>query len=376
MADFNWQVEEETFDEFATEDVDEDTVDNEDVEPEENNDPEEKEQGQPSAKVETEDTSEKEEVENEEVVDEPDVEETEEEAEEDIRIVDDIISQFDLPEDQREGLEDTWDGVVEATKRAADVQTQRQVEGLMKQYPDVGQYLNYRLNGGDPQKYQEEVLRAPSYEDMEISEDDVSTQETLVRQRLQSEGLDDSQISEEIEDLKSAGLLKKQAERSKGVLAKKQKEKQEQLIKEQERQKQEQLEQARKEQEEYKNLIQNSSELGGLRIPETKKDDFTSFMFDPVNEEGVTQADQAWSQMSKEDRTALEYLVYLSGGDGLDLSGLVDNLASTKKAKSLSDSLRKTRGSNRTVKDSSQRNPREQSKDFDADDVDFSQMFS
>ena len=365
----DWTVD-GSFDEFATEETEETVAEEPEVEEETEQDEQVESDVETTQEPEVDDEPEEPvEESTEETVDH---EETED-VEEDVRFVDELAKDFGI--EFEEDIPDTWDGLKTATKKAANVQAQRQMNQFMDQYPDIAQYMEYRVNGGDPQKYQEEVLRAPSYEDMQISEDDVSTQEQLVRERLRGEGYTDSTINEEIEDYKSAGLLKKQAERSRQVLSKRQKQEQEQLIQQQEQQRQQQIQQQQQQQQEYIDLIQKSSDFAGLRIPENKKDDFTQHMFQPIDESGVTQAEKAWNSMSEEDALAIEYLVYQSGGNGLNLTDLVDNLASTKKAKSISDSLRKTRGKKRSVNDRSSRNPRESATSSNVDDIDMDRLF-
>lgn len=360
-------VEEEfDFSEFSTEEETEEETEETTEEPV-NEEPE----AESEENVDSETVEESPEEVEEDVVDEEDANE---EEYDDVRFVDELAKDFGI--EFEEEIPDTWDGLKTATKKAAQVQTQRQLNQLFEQYPDLGEYANYRMNGGDPQTYQEQVLNAPSYEDMEISEGDVATQKKLVRERLNGEGYSEDAIKEEIEDLESAGLLKKQAERSKQVLSKRQEKKRQELIKQQEQQKQQQIEQQKQEQQEYINLIQESSDLGGLRVPENKKEDFAEFMFSPTDDSGVTQADKAWNNMSREDRLALEYLVYQSRGNGVDLTSLVDNLASTKKAKSISESLRKTRGNNRKVKDRSSRGANNAKADGDIEDLDMNAIFN
>ena len=365
----------ETFDEFTTEEVEELEETNTEVETDtevEDTDVKDNEETRVEDNRGSEETTTVEETnENSEESEKNEKSEESEEDGEEVRFVDELAQDFGIEFDEE--IPDTWDGLKTATKKAAEIQAQRQMETFMEEYPDIAQYAQYRVNGGDPKKYQEQVLGAPSYEDMEVG--DESTQEQLVRERLRSEGYNDETIDEEIEDYKSAGLLKKQAERSKTVLSKRQKEKQEELVKQQEEQRQQVIQQQKEIQQQYVDLIQDASDFAGLRIPENKKDDFTQHMFEPIDESGTTQAEQAWNSMSEEDALAIEYLVYQSGGNGLDLTDLVDNLASTKKAKSISDSLRKTRKNKRNVNDRSS-NSRMSATSSNVDDIDMDQIFN
>lgn len=305
-----------------------------------------------------------------EVTTENEESENEEVTEEEPTIVHDIAQQFDL--ELEEDIEDDWDGVLEVTKRAGETMAQRQLNALFNQFPDIGQYAQYRMNGGDPSTYQEQVLSSRSYEDVDLSSE--STQERLIRKKLQEvDGFSDEKIDKKVGMYKSGGFLKSEAEDAKDILSKKQEERQKQLLEEQKRQAKQQREQLQQQREEFRNTIYESNSLGGLRIPETKKDDFSSFVLDPV-EEGVTRADQQWSNLSQESALALDYLVYLSEDGELDLSQLVDNLASTKKTRSISEKLKKTRSSKRDVNDSNPRNSRDDSGDIS--EIDLSSLTS
>jgi len=276
-------------------------------------------------------------------------EDVEEDEEPDVSFVEDLGKQFGLPDEELESYDDTWDDAMEVTKKAAENMAQQQINQLFKQYPDLAQYAQYRRHGGDPQDYYETVLNSQSYEDLEIGEDDVQTQEQLVRQRLEVQNTPEDQIDEEIQDYKDAGLLKRQAERSKQILQQHQEQKQEELLKEQERKAEQQRQQALEEQKEYKQIIQESNDLNGIRLPENEKQKFQEYLFEPADEDGRTQAEKKYQSLSKEDALAIDYLIMKD----LDLGKLVDNLASTKKAGRLSDRLKK--GKKRDVKDKSSR---------------------
>jgi hypothetical protein len=286
--------------------------------------------------------------EEEEIVDE-DVEEDEDSEEPDVSFVEDLGKQFGLPEEELESYDDTWDDAMEVTRKAAENMAQQQINQLFEEYPDIAQFAQYRQQGGDPQEYYETVLNRTSYEDLEISEDDTQTQEQLVRQRLEVQNTPEDQIDEEIQDYKDAGLLKRQAERSKRILQEHQEKRQQELLEEQKRKAEEQRQQALQEQKEYKQIIEESNDLNGIRLPENEKQKFQEYLFEPADEDGMTQAEKKYQNLSKEDALALDYLIMKD----LDLGKLVDNLASTKKAGRLSDRLKKSK--KRDVKDKSSR---------------------
>lgn len=281
-----------------------------------------------------------------------DSEEEEEGGQEEARVVDEIASQFGLDpeEDFDNELDDTFDDVIKAAKKGAQTMAEQEMNNFFEQYPDIEQYTRYRVNGGDPQTFREEVLNSPSYDELEL-EGNESTQERVVRQKLQEvDGFSDEKVDQKVDNYKSAGILKSEAEDAKDIMSNQQEQKRQQLIeqqeKEAERRRQEQLE----EQKKYRQTIRESNNLGAFQLPENQKDEFESYLFEPVDEEtGMTQAEKDYQNMSKEQELTLYYLVY----NGLDsLEDMVDNKASTKKAERISDKLKKT--SSRSVKDKSE----------------------
>lgn len=278
-------------------------------------------------------------------------EEGEDEAE-DVRVVDQIASQFGLDpeEDFDEELDDTFDDVIKTAKKGAESMAQKEMNNFFEKYPDIEQYTRYRVNGGDPDKYREEVLNSPTYDDLEL-EGNESTQERVVREKLQEvDGFSDDKIDDKIERYKSGGYLKSEAEDAREIMSSKQEEKRQKLIEQQEKEAEKRREQQIEEQKKYKQTIHESNDLAGLQLPENQKDDFESYLFEPVDEDGMTQAEKDYQNMGREEALALYYLTY----NGLDnLGELVDNKASTKKAEQISNKLKKS--SSRSVKDRSEK---------------------
>ena len=305
---------------------------------------------------ETTDEEDQETVEDQENTDEEANEETEE-----VSFVEEFGSQLGLSEDELQDHEDTWDDALEVARKGAQTIAEREMNNFFEQYPDVEQYAQYRANGGDPDTFREEVLNAPSYDELEL-EGNESTQERVVREKLQEvEGLSDERIDSRVDRYKSAGILKSEAEDAKEILSERQEQKREQLVEQQKEEAEKRKQQQLEEQKKYKQTIQESDNLAGLQLPETQKDDFESYLFEPVDDEGMTQAEKDYQNMSRDEALALYYLTY-QGLDNLD--ELVDNKASTKKAQKLSDRLKKTKS--RDVSDKSE-NSGSRRKSDDAD---------
>lgn len=318
----------------------------------------------------TEDEEEQSTESEEDVSQDEEVEETEDQEEDDVeeeieeRFVDDLASQFGLdPEEDFDGnLDDTWDDAIQVAKEGAKKMAQNEVNTFFEQYPDVAQYGRYRANGGDPETFREEVLNAPSYEDMEL-EGREGRQEEIVREKLREvEGFGDEKVDQKVETYKSSGVLKQEAEDAKEILSAKQEQRKQELIEQQEKKAEERREEIQKEQQRFKETIHESNDLAGLQLPEDQKDTFENYLFEPVNEEGMTQAEVDYQNMDREQTLALYYLTF----QGLDsLSDMIDNQASTKRAERLSEKLKKS--SSRDVSDKSKRGSQSRKKSNDPD---------
>jgi len=294
--------------------------------------------------------------------DEEDVEE-----EEEVRVVDQIANQFGFEEDDFDDeLDDTFDDVIEVAKKGAEKMKNEELNNFFEQYPDIEQYTRYRVNGGDPDTFREEVLNAPSYDDLELDGNE-STQERVVREKLQEvDGFSDEKIEDKIERYKSGGYLKDEAEDAREIMSSRQEKKQQELIEQQEKQAEQRRKEQLEEQKKYRETIHESNNLAGFQLPENQKEDFESYIFEPVDEEtGETRAEQDYKNMSREEELTLYYLVY----NGLDsLEDLVDNKASTKRADNLSDQLKKS--SSRSVKDKSSKGTDRNDGNLDSLDLD------
>jgi len=285
-----------------------------------------------------------------------DVDQDEEMEEEEARFVDDLASQFGLdPDEDLDGeVEDTWDDALKVARKGAETMATQEINGFFEKYPDIAEYAQFRVNGGDPDTFREEVLNAPSYDDLEL-EGNEQTQERVVREKLQEvDGFSDEKVDQKIENYKSGGILKSEAEDARDIMSNKQEQKREQLIEEQEKKAEQRRQEQLEEQKRYKETIRESNSLGDLQLPENKKDDFEEYLFEPVDEDGLTQAERDYQNMSRDEALALYYVMFEGGPD--NLGSLVDNKASTKKAEQISNKLSKS--SSRSVKDRSEKSGR------------------
>ena len=270
--------------------------------------------------------------------DEGDKDDDEEESpEEDATITDLLIDQFGYEELQENEYEDSIDGVMQLARDAAEAGTRQQIDRYKENNPEAGQFLEYLENDGDPAKYIQTVSPQDNYLEIEeIPEENVTMQKKLVRDKLEADGYSEDQIENQLDSFESSGLLHNQAEMALHNLKKNQKEQKQQLLQEQK----EEAERVRKQQKEYidtlQSIVDESSEIAGMPIPEAKKDDFKEFIT-PDEESGVSPYAAKANDLTQEQVLGIQYLVF----NGFDLSSIVNNRAKTQKAENLTEQLRK-----------------------------------
>lgn len=231
-------------------------------------------------------------------------------------------------------LEDSVDGIVSLTKATAEKMAQEQQEAVFGAFPDVKQYLQYRMNGGDPQEYFKAASAEVDYLTMSITSEDTLTQKRVVGMYLQAQGFEDSEITETLEDYEDAGILERHAKKALTRMQTEQSGLREKLLKQQEELAQKQSDENEKTWTGIQETISNGS-LRGISVPERDKKRFFDWMAVPVDRQGNSQRSLDRERMDQETMLALEYLVY----KGLDLSKLVSNTATTQKAQSLRSKL-------------------------------------
>lgn len=238
-------------------------------------------------------------------------------------------------EDLEGEFDDTEEGLVQFTTAAAGKMAETQLTDLFTNLPQVGQFMEYMLNGGDERKYFDTISRG-AVEDIKVDQKNVLLQKQLLENKLNADGMTSDEIDDTIEDYEKAGILFNEAVRAQKILGTRSKSEKALMLEAQARDKQ------RNEQTRQENIRQISSivrkgVVSGLQIPETKKQAFLDFLYAPIDSKGTTKSDQARQQLDPEKGIALEYLLFT----GVDLSKVVTAAASSKKVQGLRDRLAK-----------------------------------
>lgn len=222
-------------------------------------------------------------------------------------------------------FEESVEGVAEYTKTVAQKIAEEEVRDLFESFPDVKEYLQFRLNDGDPAKYFESKYADPDYSTYSITENDEVTQEVVARKYLSQEGYNADQINEMIKDYRDTGLLFKQAKRFSERLVDLQKSKRQEVLYKQAEQAK--IAEAQKEQMVSEiNTVIDKGTLHNLVIPEKDRKEFRAWLLQP-DAKGQTRRQATMSNMTLAQKLELEYLAF----KGFDLKDLIRKEANQTK---------------------------------------------
>jgi DNA-binding transcriptional MerR regulator len=274
----------------------------------------------------------------EEVVEEtevtPEVEQQEEETPaEDIPLTQELISQLGF--EFEEEFEDSVEGITQLTRAAASKMANQQLDEIFEQYPEVKELFEYRTLGGDPDKYYQTKFPEVDFTTVEFT-DNEQQHEQLVRAELQNKGYSLEEIQAELEDYKAGGILESKAKRALESLKKYQVAQKEKLIATQREQYENEQREIQKFWEGINDTVTKTNQLKGFKLPESDKKAFFDYISRPVKD-GMSQRDLDVNESDIETRLAIDYLLYKK----FNLSNLVTNRASTQRAQSLRERLKR-----------------------------------
>ncbi len=236
-------------------------------------------------------------------------------------------------------FDDSVEGVAGYVKKAGEKLGEASMVALFDTFPDVAEFLQYRQNGGEPNKYFQNVHPEVDYGKMEIGPNDAGTQREVIRTLMKLQGQDEAYITETLADYGEANLLEKQANHAVKQLANHQKQEADNLVESARVQKENDVTAAREEWTSVQNIV-NTGNLGNVIIPETEKKGFLEWMSVPVDSKGTTRRDADRAAMNTDTGLLLEYLIYKKA----DVASLVVNKQKSQKAQSLSQRLSNNRG--------------------------------
>ena len=291
--------------------------------------------------TEEEETSEEEVVEDTTEESEVEVSEGEEESEEsegapaeELPLVESIRQR--LGYEFEEEFEDTEEGIQLLVERARDRAAEDAVNAYFDEYPEVKELLEYRQMGGDPDKFFQTKFPEVDYSKVELSEDDESQFENIVKHELKLvRGMTDDEIRAEIEDYKNGGILESKAKRSLSSLRAKQQSDKQRLIEEQAEIDQQNRQEIENQWKTIEKTIRESTSIKGFTIPSKDKDAFYAYLHKPV-QDGKSQAMIDHETADLETRLAVDYLMF----NGFKLSDIISRKAKDANTKTLRERMR------------------------------------
>ena len=306
-----------------------------------------------------------EEAKKEEPKEEPEdiVEEKEEvESSEDDTIVSEIITKLGF--ETEEEYEDTSEGLLKLTQDMGAKLAEDQLDNLFEKFPLIQKHLEYVLNGGDSQNFMQAYDPQLDYSKMEVSENDVQVQKSVLGEYFKLKGHDKEFIDELLEDYQDSGKLLNKAKAAKDALTKMQTQQRADLTAKQA----EQRKQQEKQQKEFWNgirkTIDDSEEFSGIVVPKREKSKFYDYISSPINKNGQTQRDLDHSEASMDVKLAIDYLMF----KGFKLNDIINTKAKTTSAKSLRDKISRNEDKVKSARGATRR----KSTSFDIDDLDLS----
>tara|TARA_R110000851_G_scaffold107953_1_gene228585 strand:+ start:3813 stop:4934 length:1122 start_codon:yes stop_codon:yes gene_type:complete len=262
------------------------------------------------------------------------IDETETEEEEDDSIIGEVLSNLGYDVDEK--YEDTTEGLVSLTKDIGAQIADETLDKLFEQHPLVGKHLEYVMNGGKSEEFMSTNDPREDYSKMEINEDDLSTQKTILSEYFRLKGHDKEFISELLEDYEDSGKLHKKAESAKTALAQAQDKYKTEMLEEQKQKQKQNKEEQTKFWDGVYDTIDKSKEFKGISIPEREKTKFFDYLSKPVTKEGYTQRDLDHNDSEMDTKLAIDYLMY----KGFNLDKLIDKKARTKSTRALKDKIK------------------------------------
>ena len=223
-------------------------------------------------------------------------------------------------------FEDDYDGIAGLTKAMAEKIAEEQFRSVFQSFPDIQEYLNYRVSGGDPDKFFKVAAKEIDFGKLALNKEDKG---------MQMQGFEAEEITEAIQDYEDAGILLKNSERAVKKLAAHQVKQKESLVQEQQQQAQETAKQTQETWGQIGSII-NKGRLRDFTIPESDKKRFYNWMATPIDNNGRSQRLIDREKLDQESILAMEYLMY----KGLDISKLVSAKVNTKQAASLKSKLK------------------------------------
>ena len=236
---------------------------------------------------------------------------------------------------------DDIEGMAEYVKKAGAKIAEDDLNSMFTQLPDVKEYMEYRINGGDPSKYHEISKQEIDFADFKLEDNNVVGQKQVMKAMLYKNGYTEMESENMIQIAIDAGTLFKQTSLMLPKLQEMQKIEKQELINKTANEK---LIRDNEEQVLIENIQTSISKgnFNGILIPENEKKEFIKWFFQPVDSQGNTARTLARQKANIESNMGMEYLYFKGYGntDNFDFSNLISAKRKTKNIQTLKEKLK------------------------------------
>jgi hypothetical protein len=262
--------------------------------------------------------------------------------------------------------DDTVQGLTNFVRDMSQEVAEDQLQGLFDEYPEVQRHLDFVMAGGDPEQFYASHNPQSDYNNIQISEGDISLQRAMLGEYFQAMGHPDDFIIESLNDFEESGKLYGKSIAAQKQLVIAQEEQREALYDQQLEHQEEQAAQNAEFWEDVADTIEDGNEFAGIRIPDNDKQEFYNYISDPIDDYGNTQRDLDYAEADMDIKLAIDYLMY----SGFNLGDIIDTKARTKSVEGLRARIQ---GNEDRVK--SARKAQRRQKTFDPDELDINALF-
>lgn len=240
----------------------------------------------------------------------------------------------ELPADSEYG--DDLEGIAKMYSDLLPSKVEEAVSERYSTHPEAMEFLKFLEQGGDASQYFDTMHPDQSFAEITITDDNVTTQEDLVRNDYKLRGLDDTAINALIDSAKSGGNLKQLAEAAKQSLTSAQEAQKAQMSQQIKDAEQAAADAQAKTKADVKSILDKGT-IAGVQIPIPNREELQEYLFEPVDSTGASQYAKDSNELSLENQVFLAYLVK----NEMKLESLVKSMVKTSKAQDLKDILLK-----------------------------------
>lgn len=266
-----------------------------------------------------------------------------------------IMNEYGYIPDEHQFTDDE-SGIADYIKTVEQRTRAQAVEDVYKSDPKIVASFRHYVNdlGGDPKRFMETMYPQRDFGTIEINEDNVEQQKTIIREHGRRTGRNAEAIEKEIDRFEEHGLLYDTSVDLQKEIAENDKHKEENLIKKQEKQREIENNEIATYWETRRESLNKRDRLElGIPIPKDKKDIFHNYRSLNADGKGNSQVSIDHANLSEEERELVDYVIFNiknKNGNKDFLNTMVNNREVTRRTRKLKKEYKKrTENRNRNI---------------------------